>query len=103
MAADRAVTRCNTRSLNHAENYPSELSMSAYKPCPKCGGTQAQPVGFTWWGGVLGPKLFTHVKCAGCGMAYNGKTGRSNDQAIDIYVGVSLVIGVAAGIILANK
>jgi predicted nucleic-acid-binding Zn-ribbon protein len=77
--------------------------MSPYKPCPKCAATQAQPIGFTWWGGVLGPKLFTHVKCQNCGLAYNGKTGRSNVQAIAIYLGVSAVIGVAAGIILFQR
>jgi hypothetical protein len=74
--------------------------MTTYKPCPKCSATTAQPIGFTWWGGVVGPKLFTHVKCQSCGMAYNGKTGRSNDQAIAIYLGVSTVIGLAVGIIL---
>jgi hypothetical protein len=61
----------------------------------------AKRVGFTWWGGMLGPKLFTHVKCAQCGQAYNGKTGRSNDTAIAIYLGVSCLIGVAIFVALA--
>lgn len=34
----------------------------------------------------------SHVKCGGCGAGYNGKTGKSNDTAIAIYVGVSVVI-----------
>ncbi len=36
--------------------------MAQYVPCPRCGG-HANKVGMTWWGGVIGPKLFTHVKC----------------------------------------
>jgi hypothetical protein len=42
---------------------------------------------------VVGPSLFTHVKCYRCGTAYNGKTGRSNNTAIAIYVAVSTVVG----------
>ena len=48
---------------------------------------------FTWWGGVLGPKVLTHVKCPGCGHAYNGKTGRDNTTGIVIY---SVIIGILA-------
>jgi transposase-like protein len=76
--------------------------MSTYKPCPKCQAANAEMVAFTWWGGVLGPQMFTHVKCKSCGTAYNGKTGKSNDQAIAIYLTVSLVIGVAVGVIAAS-
>lgn len=69
--------------------------MPQFAPCPNCGNTFASKIGFTWWGGVLGPSLFTHVKCYRCGNAYNGKTGRSNTTAITIYVIVSTIIGVA--------
>jgi ribosomal protein S27E len=62
-----------------------------FAPCFQCGQTLVMPVGFTWWGGVLGPKMFSHVKCASCGTVYNGKTGKSNATAIAIYIGVSLV------------
>ena len=63
--------------------------MSTYAPCPHCQNTQASPVRYTWWGGVLGPKMLTHVKCGRCGTAYNGKTGGSNSTAIAVY----LVVG----------
>jgi uncharacterized protein (DUF983 family) len=63
-----------------------------YAPCPKCSQSSAQKVGFTWWGGVLGPKLMTHVKCGACGTAYNGKTGKDNTTNIAIYLIVSAVI-----------
>ncbi len=66
--------------------------MIAHAPCPNCRGTNSQPVGFTWWGGLLGPKLLNHVKCQACGTAYNGKSGKSNANAIAIYVVVTGVI-----------
>jgi hypothetical protein len=41
--------------------------------------------------------MLTHVRCQDCGTCYNGNTGRSNNTAIGIYVGVSLVIGLVLG------
>lgn len=72
-----------------------------FAPCPWCGNVFASRIGFTLWGGALGPRLFTHVKCSRCGKAYNGKTGKSNAAAIAIYVVVTCVVGVAVGIALA--
>lgn len=60
--------------------------------CPKCGGTSASPVSFTWWGGALGPKLLSHVECTSCRTGYNGKTGQLNTVGIAIYVVVSSVV-----------
>ncbi len=74
--------------------------MLQYAPCPSCSNTYASKVGFTWWGGALGPALFTHVKCYRCGNTYNGKTGRSNNTAIAIYVGVSTVLGLIIAVAL---
>jgi len=56
-----------------------------YVPCPKCGAADPKKVNFTWWGGVLGPKLMTHVKCESCGTKFNGKTGKDNTALIAIY------------------
>jgi hypothetical protein len=53
--------------------------------CPKCGSPFVQPVKFTWWGGLLGPKLFHHTKCAECKYTFNSKTRKSNTTAIIIY------------------
>lgn len=64
-------------------------------PCPKCGCLHSKPVTFTWWGGVLGPKLLNHVKCLGCNSAFNGKTGRSNTVGVTIYIVVTSLIGFA--------
>ena len=76
------------------------LGPEQFAPCPSCRCTYAKRVSFTWWGGILGPKMLTHVKCVQCGQAYNGKSGKSNDTAIAIYLVVSLVIGAAIGLAL---
>jgi transposase-like protein len=67
-------------------------ALSEFKPCPKCQAQNATRVGYTWWGGVLGPKLFTHVKCGSCSTTFNGKTGKSNNTAIAIYSVVLFVV-----------
>ena len=59
--------------------------MTPYAPCPKCRATAGEKLKFTWWGGILGPKLLTHVKCNACGFKYNGKTGKDNTTNIVIY------------------
>lgn len=64
--------------------------MNEYAPCPKCGATDAAQMSFTWWGGVIGPKILTHVKCAQCKATFNGKTGKDNTTNIVIY---SVVVG----------
>jgi hypothetical protein len=64
-------------------------------PCPKCGTTSTAPVGFTWWGGVLGPRIFHVVRCLGCNLQYNGKTGAFLGKAIAIYTAIALVAAVA--------
>lgn len=66
--------------------------MTEYAACPQCGQSSAEKVNFTWWGGILGPKILKHVKCKACGKAYNGKTGRDNTTGIVIYSAVVAVI-----------
>lgn len=63
----------------------TQIQSTQYAPCPNCGSTSATKVGFTWWGGALGPVLFTHVKCNNCKTEYNGKTGKSNQNSIIVY------------------
>jgi hypothetical protein len=67
-----------------------------FAPCPKCGNSTAQQMSFTWWGGLLGPKLLTHVKCQTCSATYNGKTGKDNTTNIIIYsvvaIGIAFVV-----------
>ncbi|MDX1947066.1 MAG: hypothetical protein SFU86_16825 [Pirellulaceae bacterium] len=71
-----------------------------FAPCPACGNPGGKRVGFTWWGGALGPWMLNHVKCLRCGQAYHGQTGQSNDTAIAIYFGVTAVIGLVVGVAL---
>jgi len=73
----------------------SRMPVSEFAPCPSCQQSSATRMGFTWWGGALGPKLFTHVKCGGCGTTYNGKTGKSNNTNIAIYFVVINAIFIA--------
>ena len=65
--------------------------MNQFAPCPRCRQFAAEKVSFTWWGGLIGPKLLSHVKCRACGSGYNGKTGKDNTTGIVIY---SVVIAV---------
>ena len=67
-------------------------------PCPKCSKADASAVGFTWWGGVLGPKLLHVVSCNGCKTQYNGKTGKMNTTNIIIY---SVIVGIIAIVVVA--
>jgi len=75
-----------------------------YTPCPNCGQSNATKVKYTWWGGALGPAMFNHVKCQGCGTQYNGKTGKSNQTNIILYFVVSfvLVFCVCGGLAVLN-
>lgn len=77
-----------------AQTSPSAVrTPEGWVPCPSCGGVSATMPSFTWWGGVIGAKMLTHVVCDNCRTAYNGKTGKSNTTGIVIY---SVVIGVIA-------
>ena len=68
--------------------------------CPKCGDTSAEKVKYTWWGGMLGPRLFNIVKCNNCGTSYNGKTGQSSTTAIVIYTVVGLALAIVVCVVL---
>ena len=72
--------------------------MTAYAPCPQCRNSVAEKMKFTWWGGILGPKLLTHVKCQSCGKQYNGKNGKENTINIVIYA--VIVGGICLGLVV---
>jgi predicted RNA-binding Zn-ribbon protein involved in translation (DUF1610 family) len=89
----------------HRDLTAPQSQKSKYMPCPQCGSSginDIKAVGFTWWGGALGPKMFNHVKCNNCGTTYNGKTGQSNTTNIVIYTVVSLVIACIIFAVLGN-
>ncbi len=61
--------------------------------CPKCQQTiTPAPLGFTWWGGLIGAKLINHCECPACKARFNGRTGQPNDTAIMVYVLISAAI-----------
>ncbi|MEZ4302118.1 MAG: hypothetical protein R3B70_44725 [Polyangiaceae bacterium] len=62
--------------------------------CPKCGSPNVHQPSFTWWGGMLGPKMFNHWICRACGFGYNGATGQSNRGKIITYFVVVNVIAI---------
>jgi hypothetical protein len=74
--------------------------VNAFAPCPNCKNAAGERVKFTWWGGVLGPKLLSHVKCGACGSKYNGKTGKDNTTGIAIYFIVVAVLAFGALFVL---
>jgi hypothetical protein len=69
--------------------------------CPQCGSSQISKVGYTWWGGVIGPRLLHHTKCEACKYRYNSKTRKSNTPGIIIYSVVLFVIAIV--IVFAAK
>ena len=71
---------------------PGVNPYSGYVNCPRCGSPYASKVGYTWWGGFLGPSILHHVRCSNCQNEYNGKTGKSNTNGIIIY-SVVLFVG----------
>ncbi len=81
---------------------PVQNNDNPYAACYNCGEKQGAPVGMTWWGGILGPKMMKHVKCGACGTKYNGNTGRSNNGKIAVYVVVTTVIAVGVAIAIAQ-
>ncbi len=68
-------------------------------PCPQCQNTQTGTVGFTWWGGVLGPRIFSVVRCLNCGLQYNGKKGTRIGGSIALYYGIVFGIVILISVI----
>ena len=80
-------------------NYRPVTPPTHAAPCPTCGGTLVDRPSFTWWGGALGPKLFSHVICRNCRTGFNRKTGKSNTMAIAIYVSLSGLAGLGIALL----
>ena len=84
------------------QGYPSQpvqpMGAGQYAPCPGCQRPDPEKMNFTWWGGMIGPRMLSHVKCRWCGMQYNGKTGQSNTTGIIIYSVVIFVIAILIGL-----
>jgi rubredoxin len=67
-------------------------------PCPSCGGRDAEKVTFSWWGGMLGPRMIKQVRCRQCRSTFRGDSGKPDTGFIVGYVIVTGVI--ALGVIV---
>src|SRR5262245_56585205 len=74
------------RGARQAETSNIGAGSPDFAPCPTCSSRNARKVTYTWWGGLLGPALFHHVKCLNCGAGFNSRTGKSNAVPIAIYI-----------------
>jgi transposase-like protein len=63
--------------------------------CPKCNSLNVKSVSYTWWGGIIGPRILKHTKCNDCKFTYNRKTRQSNTTPIVIYSVVTAIIAFA--------
>jgi hypothetical protein len=80
--------------------YPRpNLDQATGPACPKCGSQATKAMKYTWWGGVLGPRMFNLAKCSQCKCQFNSKTGKDALTAIILYNVVGFLIGL--GVILA--
>lgn len=80
-----------------------QLSKDPGSGCPKCGSNSVSAVGWTWWGGMLGPKMMNHTKCQSCSYTYNSKTRQSNTRGVVIYSVVAGVIGLAVFFLINSR
>jgi hypothetical protein len=64
-------------------------SAIAGRGCPHCGSHQLKDPTYTFWGGVLGPRLLRHRVCSACGFGFDRETGRDNRGRIVAYVLIS--------------
>ena len=69
--------------------------------CPKCNSPNIYKPTFTWWGGMVGPAILNHRVCRQCSFSFNGKTGKRNNGAIGIYMGVVFGIAIVLTILSA--
>ena len=61
--------------------------------CPNCGSYNLEKVSFTWWGGIVGPRIYNMHKCKDCKTEFNGKTGEPiTGKTIAIYSIIAVVI-----------
>jgi hypothetical protein len=78
--------------------FGNDVVSAMYTPycgtCPQCRSPHLTTPGFTWWGGLLGPKLLNHTICGSCSFGFNAKTGKSNNTAIGVYLGVGAALGI---------
>ncbi len=53
-------------SLELLDDFQESNNPDGYQACYNCGQTNYDKITFSFWGGMLGPKMFNHVKCNSC-------------------------------------
>lgn len=76
-------------------SYPRPHLEGGGPACPSCSSTQTKEVKYTWWGGVLAPKLMHLQKCEACKFQFNRKTNKGTVNAVVAYNLVALLGGLA--------
>ena len=65
--------------------------------CPRCGSSNVSTPGFTWYGGIAGPRMIGHRKCGDCRYQYvMGGTHKDLYIRIAMYFCISSAIGLVA-------
>ena len=65
-------------------------------PCPRCRQVGASIRKWSWWGGLIGPKIMKQATCRFCQQDFNYQTGKPiTGQTIGLYMlaGVAIPIG----------
>lgn len=75
------------KTLDHFRSFDSV--------CPFCESEHVKRVNYTFWGGVIGPRIFNLHRCEDCNAQYNAKTGqRLAPMKIALYLAGVVVITV---------
>ncbi len=83
-------------------NYPRPHLEGQGPICPKCQGNQTREVKYTWWGGLVGPKMMNLQKCEACRFQFNRKTNKGVLNAIIAYNVILLAIAFVFLFAVAN-
>ncbi len=59
--------------------------------CPNCQSNNIKSINWTWWGGVIFPRMFNHTKCNDCSFLYNGKSRKSNKNIVRGFTIASII------------
>lgn len=74
----------------------------SYADCPQCGSPgHATKVIYTWWGGFIGPLIFSLVQCSECGAQYNGSSGSDSSTGVTVWKVLSIISIVIALLLIA--
>lgn len=79
--------------------YQAPLTQQS-KQCPRCASPHVERPNFTWWGGIVGPRIMGILKCKYCSYEFVGKTGKEATQAKRIYLFGAILVFSALGFVI---